>query len=78
MKAEKMREWTAEELAVKVREFSDQLFRLKFQLTSGQTETLAKIRVLRKDIARAKTLQRETAIQSQSPKPNAAGESEKT
>jgi large subunit ribosomal protein L29 len=68
MKAEKMREWTAEELAVKLREFSDQLFRLKFQLTSGQTETLAKIRVLRKDIARARTVQREIELQSQSTK----------
>jgi large subunit ribosomal protein L29 len=64
MKAEKMREWTAEELAVKVQEFSDQLLRLKFQLTSGQTESLAKIRVLRKDIARAKTVQREAERQS--------------
>lgn len=67
MKAEKMREWTAEELGSKVREFSDQLFRLKFQLSSGQTETLAKIRVLRKDIARAKTLQRELELESKSP-----------
>jgi large subunit ribosomal protein L29 len=58
MKAEKMREWTREELDVKVREFSDQLFRLKFQLMNGQSETLSKIRVLRKDIARAKTLRR--------------------
>jgi large subunit ribosomal protein L29 len=66
MKAEKMREWTAEELSVKVREFSDQLFRLKFQLMSGQTETLAKIRVLRKDIARAKTLQRELDLERRS------------
>jgi large subunit ribosomal protein L29 len=65
MKAEKMREWTAEELASKVREFSDQLFRLKFQLASGQTETLAKIRVLRKDIARAKTVGRESERQGQ-------------
>lgn len=65
MKAEKMREWTAEELSAKVREFSDQLFRLKFQLMSGQTETLAKIRVLRKDIARAKTVQRQLELESQ-------------
>ena len=76
MKAEKMREWTAEELASKVREFSDQLFRLKFQLTSGQTESLAKIRVLRKDIARAKTLQRELERQGESSSRN-AGEGQK-
>ncbi len=55
-----MREWTADELRTKEREFSDQLFRLKFQMASGQTDTLQKIRVLRKDIARVKTLLRES------------------
>jgi large subunit ribosomal protein L29 len=59
MKAEKMREWSADELETKEREFSDQLFRLKFQMASGQTDLLQKIRVLRKDIARVKTLRRE-------------------
>jgi large subunit ribosomal protein L29 len=59
MKAEKMREWSADELEAKEREFSDQLFRLKFQMASGQTDLLPKIRVLRKDIARVKTLRRE-------------------
>ncbi len=63
MKAEKMREWTAKELDAKMHEFSDQLFRLKFQLLNGQTETLVKIRALRKDIARAKTLRREMELQ---------------
>lgn len=65
MKAEKMREWTAEELAQKEHEFSEQLFRLKFQLMNGQTETLAKIRVLRRDIARAKTLRRELQLRAE-------------
>jgi large subunit ribosomal protein L29 len=68
MKAEKMREWEPGELSAKVREFSDQLFRLKFQLMNGQTETLAKIRVLRKDIARAKTLRREIELREQASK----------
>ncbi len=60
MKAEKMREWSADELKAKDREFSEQLFRLKFQFAGGQTDTLAKIRTLRKDIARVKTLLRES------------------
>jgi large subunit ribosomal protein L29 len=63
MKAEKMREWTTDELRTKEREFSDQLFRLKFQLASGQSDVLQKIRVLRKDIARVKTLLRHTELQ---------------
>jgi len=63
MKVEKMREWTPNELVTKEREFSDQLFRLKFQLASGQSDVLQKIRVLRKDIARIKTLRREAELQ---------------
>jgi large subunit ribosomal protein L29 len=59
MKAEKIREWTLDELKAKEREYSDQLFRLKFQFASGQTDTLPKLRVLRKDIARVKTILRE-------------------
>ena len=56
---ERMRGGTEEEIRSKQREFSDQLFRLKFQFASGQTDTLVKIRELRKDIARAKTILRE-------------------
>jgi len=59
MKVEKMREWSGDELRVKEREFSDQLFRLRFQMASGQADILEKVRVLRKDIARVKTLRRQ-------------------
>jgi large subunit ribosomal protein L29 len=62
MKMDKMREWGTAELKVKEKEFSDQLFRLKFQMASGQTDTLEKIRVLRKDIARVKTLLRQGEV----------------
>ncbi len=65
MKAEKMREWSADELEAKEREFSDQLFRLKFQMASGQSDLLPKIRVLRKDIARVKTLRREQQLREE-------------
>lgn len=64
MKAEKMREWTTDEMRAKEREFSDQLFRLKFQLASGQSDVLQKIRVLRRDIARVKTLLRQNEMQA--------------
>lgn len=62
MKAAKIREWNVAELEAKEREFSDQLFRLKFQFAGGQTDTLTKIRVLRRDIARVKTILRELEI----------------
>ena len=56
--AEKMRNLADAELQHRERELNDQLFRLKFQLKMGQTESLKKIRGLRRDIARAKTLSR--------------------
>ena len=59
-----MREWSADELRSKEREFSDQLFRLKFQMASGQSDVLQKIRVLRRDIARVKTILREGELQA--------------
>jgi large subunit ribosomal protein L29 len=61
MKAEKIRNLTDEELSHQEREMNDQLFKLKFQLNMGQTESLKKIRGLRKDIARVKTIVRERA-----------------
>ena len=55
MKAEKIRNLTDAELKHQERDLADQLFKLKFQLNMGQTESLKKIRGLRKDIARVKT-----------------------
>ena len=62
MNAEKIRNLTDVELAHQQRELSDQLFKLKFQLKMGQTESLKKIRDLKKDIARIKTIEREKQL----------------
>ena len=62
LKAEKIREWNAEELKNKEREYADQLFRLKFQFASGQTDTLPNMRLLRKHLAKVKTIRREQEI----------------
>ena len=62
LKAEKMREWSADELKNKEREYADHLFRLKFQFASGQTDTLPNLRVLRKNLAKLKTIRREQEI----------------
>jgi large subunit ribosomal protein L29 len=59
MNAEKIRNLTDVELAHQQRDLADQLFKLKFQLKMGQTESLKKIRDLKKDIARIKTIERE-------------------
>ena len=62
MDAEKLRNLTDAELAHQQRELNDQLFRMKFQLKMGQTESLNKIRGLRKDVARIKTIMREKEL----------------
>src|SRR5690349_2481054 len=62
MEAEKIRNTTDAELQHQQRELSDQLFRLRFQLKMGQTESLKKLRGLRKDIARIKTVIREREL----------------
>ena len=56
MKVDKIRNLTDVELGNQERELADQLFKLKFQLNMGQTKSLKKIRGLRKDIARVKTI----------------------
>jgi large subunit ribosomal protein L29 len=56
MKVDKIRNLTDAELQHQERDLADQLFKLKFQLNMGQTESLKKMRGLRKDIARVKTI----------------------
>ncbi len=53
---EQMRGATLDEVRAKQRELSDQLFRLRFQLAGGQSDTVRKIRELRRDIARVSTI----------------------
>jgi large subunit ribosomal protein L29 len=62
MNADKIRNLTDAELTHQQTELADQLFKLKFQLKMGQTESLKKIRDLKKDIARMYTIQREKQI----------------
>jgi len=56
MKADKIRNLTDVELSHQERDIADQLFKLKFQMNMGQNESLKKMRGLRKDIARVKTI----------------------
>jgi large subunit ribosomal protein L29 len=53
-----------EELRAAERELSEQIFRLKFQFASGQTETLAGIRTMRKNLAKVKTVLRDRELKS--------------
>jgi len=70
MKAEKIREMSAEELQSKERELQEQLFKLRFQKSIGQLDNALKIRETRRDIARVKTVLRQKRAQAQ---PAAAG-----
>jgi large subunit ribosomal protein L29 len=58
-RTKKLRDMTVDELERRETEMSEQMFRLRFQLAMGQTETLNKIRELRKDRARLLTIRRE-------------------
>jgi large subunit ribosomal protein L29 len=62
MKADKIRNLTDAELQHQERDLADQLFKLKFQMNMGQSESLKKIRGLRRDIARVKTVLREQEL----------------
>jgi large subunit ribosomal protein L29 len=55
---EKFREEGATELRAREKDLSEQIFRLRFQMTTGQAEALKRLREARKDLARVKTLLR--------------------
>ena len=59
MKPEKLREMSGDELQGKERELQEQLFRLRLQKSVGQLENALKLREVRRDIARVKTVLRE-------------------
>ncbi len=56
MKAEEIRDLSEEELINKESELKDQLFKLKFQHALGQLENAVKLKTVKKDIARIKTI----------------------
>jgi large subunit ribosomal protein L29 len=59
MKARELRELPEDELTRKAEELKDQLFKLKFQHATGQLENAMKLKLVKKDIARIKTLLKE-------------------
>ena len=58
MKAAELRDLGADELGVKERDLTDQLFRLRIQKSMGQLEAPGKIKGVRRDLARVKTVLR--------------------
>jgi large subunit ribosomal protein L29 len=61
---DKFRDLNANELEIRQRELSEQIFRLRFQLSTGQAEGLKKLREAKKDFARVKTLLRQNEVRA--------------
>ncbi|MDE3200407.1 MAG: 50S ribosomal protein L29 [Acidobacteriota bacterium] len=74
MELEKMRNLSDEELKSHEKTSAEQLFRLRFQVSLGQTDGVKKLRQLRKEIAQAKTVARERELGIGGAKKDAAAE----
>ena len=62
MKIEKMREMTEVELSAEFKKLKNELFNLRFQHVTGQLENPIKMRDIKKEIARVKTIIREKEL----------------
>jgi large subunit ribosomal protein L29 len=62
MKASDIRNLTTAEIEQKISSFKEELFNLRFQLATGQLDNPVRLRELRKEIARAKTVIREREL----------------
>ena len=60
--AAELRSVSAEDLAVKLAESKEELFNLRFQNATGQLDNTARLRAVRKDIARIYTVMREREL----------------
>lgn len=63
MKVVEIRELTVDDLRAREKDLDDQIFRLRIKKSMGQLEAPAKVRGIRKDLARIKTILREKTAQ---------------
>jgi large subunit ribosomal protein L29 len=64
MKASELRELSLDELQQKGQELVEELFNLRFQLATGQIGNVGRIAVVKRDIARVKTIEHERQLQA--------------
>ncbi len=64
MKATDVREMSMDEMNTKLDDLKKELFALRFQLAINQLDNTARLKAVKKDIARIKTILREQEIQS--------------
>ena len=62
MKGKELRELSDQELDKKMNDAKDELFRLRFQLATGQLDNPMRLKEVRHNIARVKTVIREREI----------------
>ncbi|MBE6774036.1 MAG: 50S ribosomal protein L29 [Ruminococcaceae bacterium] len=62
MKASEIKKLSAKELDAKLLELKDELFKLRFQQAINQLDNPMRIKAVKKDIARIKTIQRENEL----------------
>ena len=62
MKASEIRKLSAKELDAKLLELKDELFKLRFQQAINQLDNPMRIKAVKKDIARVKTIQRDIEL----------------
>lgn len=65
MKVNDIRDMTEAELDQKLAGLKEELFNLRFQLATGQLENPMRLSVVKKSIARIKTIQRERELKAQ-------------
>ncbi|UPQ86190.1 50S ribosomal protein L29 [Ignavigranum ruoffiae] len=65
MQIKEIRELSTAQMVEKEKEFKKELFNLRFQLATGQLEDTARLRKVRKTIARIKTVLREQELSEQ-------------
>ncbi|MBS3947308.1 MAG: 50S ribosomal protein L29 [Dethiobacter sp.] len=62
MKAKELRDYSEPELDGRLSELKEELFNLRFQMVTGHLDNPMRIREVRKDIARVKTIKREREL----------------
>ena len=65
MKVKEIRELTTEQIVAKIKENKEELFNLRFQQATGNLEKPSRIRDLRHDVARLKTVLRERELKDE-------------
>jgi large subunit ribosomal protein L29 len=59
MKSSEVRELSEKERKERIRDNEEELFNLRFQMATGKIENPGRIRIIRRDVARLKTIQKE-------------------